>query len=141
MFFYIEPEVAGGLGPNSVLHREIGRPLNVSKLHYVFDGWLGDALLETTPCFIVTDKARRMIETEKLSGVGFGDVEVSRSGEFDDLHPTLELPHFWWMKVNSASFDEDFGLTSDLRLAVSERAMATLRAAGIVHALVEPANR
>ncbi|MEA3058034.1 MAG: hypothetical protein QOF34_849, partial [Sphingomonadales bacterium] len=101
----LEPEVAGGLGPNSVLHREVGRPLIVGKLHYVFDGWLGDALLETTPCFIVTDEARKAIESDRLSGVCFADVEVGHSGEFEDLYPGRNLPHFWWMKVFSAPFD------------------------------------
>jgi uncharacterized repeat protein (TIGR02543 family) len=123
------------------LHREVGRPLIVGKLHYVFDGWLGDALLTTTPCFIVTDTARNAIESNLLSGVCFADVEVGRSGEFDDLYPECELPHFWWLKVGNAAFKEDFGLTPDLRLVVSAQALETLRAAGIDHAIVESATR
>lgn len=59
MFFRIEPEVAGGVGPNSELHRENGK-LIVTRLNYEFDGWLGDGLLETTACYIVTDDGQRL---------------------------------------------------------------------------------
>lgn len=40
-FFALEPEVAGGLGPNTVMDRSV-HPPRVSHLHYVFDGWMGD---------------------------------------------------------------------------------------------------
>ena len=33
--------------------RHPGRVAAVHKLHYEFEGWLGDELLESTPCFIV----------------------------------------------------------------------------------------
>ncbi|PTQ58800.1 hypothetical protein C8J45_1183 [Sphingomonas sp. PP-CE-3G-477] len=49
MFFYLEPEVAGGIGPHSELHREDGR-LVVTRLNYQFDGWLWmRSALETPP--------------------------------------------------------------------------------------------
>jgi hypothetical protein len=50
-----------------------------------------------------------------------------------------ELPPFRWMIVDGAAFQHDFGMADDLRLVVSERALGTLRAVGIDHALVEPA--
>lgn len=137
MFFSVEPEVAGGIGPRSELHRDGGRLL-VTRLNYQFDGWLGDALLETTPCFILTDAARRLIEAAELTGVGFSDVEISRSGIFTDLHGDRRLPHFWWMIVHGRAEADDFGMSGDLMLIVSQQALATLRAAGIAHANIEP---
>jgi hypothetical protein len=56
VFYYIEPEVAGGLGPKSETRRG-NRRLVVTRLNYTFDGWLGDALIESTPCFILTERA------------------------------------------------------------------------------------
>lgn len=137
MFFYLEPEVAGGIGPNSELHRENGR-LVVTRLNYEFDGWLGDALLETTPCFIVTNEARQMIERAALTGVSFSDVEVTRSGLFTDLYGDKVLPHFSWMNVQGEPEADDFGMASDLRLVASERALFILRQAGLTHAEIEP---
>ena len=51
-YVYIEPEVAGGLGDHTVMDRSVHPPI-VSKLHYQMEGWLGDALLESFPVFIV----------------------------------------------------------------------------------------
>ncbi len=54
-YYVVEPEVAGGCGPHSVVDQQHGRP-KVLRLHYVFEGWLGDDLLESTPCFIILNK-------------------------------------------------------------------------------------
>jgi len=128
----------GGIGPKSETLREHGA-LVVTRLNYEFDGWLGDALLESTPCFIVTDDARQLVEAADLSGVHFADVEVTGSPTFADLYPTRELPSFRWMVVDGTLHRDDFAIAHDKRLVVAERALATLKAAGIDHAIVEPA--
>src|SRR5437870_3724604 len=53
-FYYVEPEVAGRLGPNSVLDTTVHPPV-VSRLEYEFSDWLGDGIVETFPCYIVTE--------------------------------------------------------------------------------------
>lgn len=133
MFYYIEPEVAGGIGPNSDTHRENGE-LVVTRLNHEFSGWLGDALLESTPCFVVTDNARQMIENAELSGVSFGDVEITRSSMFIDLYGERELPRFHWMHIEGRPKADDFGMSDDLRLIVSGAALEILKRAGINHA-------
>lgn len=135
MFFYVEPEVAGGLGPRSIVHRAEGK-LIVTRLNYEFDGWLGDPLLETTPCFIVSDKLRQAIEARALTGASFADVEVTRSATFSQLYPALQLPMFWWLVVNGTPFEDDFGLAADLRLVASKRALVELQNEGMKHAIV-----
>lgn len=137
MFFYVEPEVAGGIGPNSELHRENDK-LVVTRLNYEFDGWLGDAVLESTPCFIATDRARQMIEKATLSGVSFGDVEITRSDMFVDLYGEKEMPQFHWMLIDGQPETDDFGMANDLRLVVSGRALDILKRAGIDHAEITP---
>ncbi|MEO6382540.1 MAG: hypothetical protein ABIO35_11210 [Nitrobacter sp.] len=137
MFFYFEPEVAGGIGPNSEMHRENGK-LVVTRLNYEFSGWLGDAVLESTPCFVASEDARQMIEKAALSGVAFSDVEITRSGMFDDLYGERALPQFHWMIIDGQPKDDDFGMANDLRLVVSERALDVLKCAGVDHAEIEP---
>ncbi len=139
MFYYVEPEVAGCIGPRSETRRQADA-LVVTLLNYEFDGWLGDALLESFPCFIVTDAAREALEVTGLRGITFADVEVTQSPTFAELHPTLELPTFRWMIVHATARQDDFGIAADNRLIVSERALGTLKAAGIDHAIVEPAE-
>ncbi|GAA3909116.1 hypothetical protein GCM10022276_29230 [Sphingomonas limnosediminicola] len=111
MFYYIEPEVAGGLGPKSETRRDDGR-LVVTRLNYEFDGWLGDALVETTPCFILTESGCEAIQAAALTGVRFADVEVSCSPTFTELYPTRDLPPFRWMIVDGAPGQDDFGWSS-----------------------------
>jgi hypothetical protein len=136
MFSYIEPEVAGGIGSKSETHRENGK-LVVTRLNYEFIGWLGDAVLESTPCFVASEDARQMIEKAALSGVAFGDVEVTRSGMFDDLYGERELPQFHWMIIKGEPKADDFGIANDLRLVVSKRALDILKCAGVNHAEIE----
>lgn len=54
--YYVEPEVAGELGPGSVVDSSVHPPV-VSRLEYVFTDWLGDCIVETFPCYIVTADA------------------------------------------------------------------------------------
>jgi hypothetical protein len=132
-YYVVEPEVAGGFGERTEIDRSSGK-MNVKKLHYQFDGWLGDHLLESTPCFIVSEQMAREIEREKLIGVEFDGVEVTRSDQFRDLYPDRQLPTFIWLKVNGTPGRDDFGIARGLRLVVSNRALELLKRIGISHA-------
>ncbi len=99
-YYILEPEVAGGFGPNAILDDPSGHPPRVREFHYEFSGWLLDPLLETTGCFIVTESLKQKIEALQLTGMAFGQVEVSKSREFEDVYPDRELPSFAWLKIN-----------------------------------------
>jgi len=45
MFKYIEPEVACGLGEKTQMDSSVHPPI-VSKLHFVFEDWLGDDIIK-----------------------------------------------------------------------------------------------
>lgn len=132
-YYVIEPEVAGGFGENTEIDRSSGR-MEVKKLHYKFDGWLGDQLLESTPCYIVSEQLAIEIDREKLSGAEFDEVEVTVSDQFADMYPNREIPKFVWLKVTGTPGEDDFGIASGLRLTVSERALNLLKQIGISHA-------
>lgn len=136
MYFYIEPEVSGGFGDNAVIDTSI-HPPKVSKLHYQFDGWLGDDLLETFPCHIVSESLAKKIESAELNGYKFDDVEISKSEQFEELYPGKELPKFYWLKVTGVAGKDDFGIAEDYRLTVSEKALEVLKKGKIDEADVE----
>ena len=77
-YFYIQPEVAGGFGENTVLDTSVHPPI-VSRLHYELDGWLGDVLLETFPCFIITKDAKTKLQSIGATGIRLDDVEITTS--------------------------------------------------------------
>jgi hypothetical protein len=139
IYYFVEPEVAGGWGPNTVATRQVGRPTLVTQLHYVFDGWLGDELLESTPCFIATERLARTLSDAKLTGFLVGDVEVSRSSQFLELHGDVGLPNFVWLKIDGKPGSDDLGIGGDMRLVVSQTALDLLQTAGIAQAVVIPA--
>jgi hypothetical protein len=92
-FYIIEPEVAGGLGENTVMDRTT-HPPKVSKLHYKFDGWLGDVLLESIPCYIATKEVVQKLKIIHPTGVDCCNVEITSSEQFHDIQPNSKLPEF-----------------------------------------------
>jgi hypothetical protein len=125
MYYYIEPEVAGGLGNDTVIDASVHPPI-VTKLEYQFEGWLGDEVLETFPCFIVTDAVAREITGLKLTGFSLGSVKVSKSESFEEVAPSMLLPSFFWLKVEGEAGMSDFGIAKDYRLVVSDKAKVAL---------------
>lgn len=138
-FFYVEPEVAGGLGENTVLDRSTHPPV-VIRLHYYFGGRPKGVLLETFPCFIVTEAARQALQKSGATGARFDTVEVTRSPVFDELHPGAQLPPFVWLRPEGEPGRDDIATTEDGRLVVSARVLELLWKLGIANALVEPAD-
>ncbi len=132
-FFLIEPEVAGGFGDGTIFEDVRARPPRFSKFDYEFTVWLGDPILETIGCFIVTDALRKKLEENCASGISFGPVEISRSDIFDEFYPNLLLPKFVWMKVHGESGRDDFWLSEKCILVVSERMLSVLKEAGMAH--------
>ena len=132
-FTVLEPEVAGGLGPKTVLDPSVHPPL-IKRLHYEFEGWLGDDLVESFPCFVVSERLARELQQSSLAGFVLDDVKVTTSPEFDELHPELRLPKFRWLRITGIAGRDDFGLGKDHRLVASEAAMGVLSRFKIEHA-------
>jgi len=136
MFYYIDVEVAGGLGDNTIANTNV-HPPEVSKLHYQFDGWLGDDILESFPCYIVTDKLKDLLESAKLSGFQFADVEISFSEQFFSNSLGNKLPNFHWLKIFGVAGQEDIGISKDFRLVVSKKSLEVLQQCVLEQADVE----
>lgn len=136
MYKLIEPEVAGGLGEETEMDNSTFPPL-VKNLHYEFDGWLGDDILESFPCYIVTESLRKGIESDHLTGVNFDEVYISKSENFSELYPNKELPVFFWMKINGEPNRDDFFINEENTLAISDKAYLLLKNYNISQADIE----
>jgi len=134
-YYFVEPEVAGGLGESTVMDRSVHPPV-VSRLAYRLDGWLGDVLLESFPCFILTEDAKVALQAGGFTGVRFEPVEISTSEEFRELSGSQMLPGFVWLVIEGMPGHDDFGLAPDHRLVVSARALGTLKGLGLAHASI-----
>jgi len=103
-------------------------------LHYEVDGWLGDDLLQSFPCFIVTDRLAHALRRSDLTGCSLAAVEVTKSSKFNDWNPGKELPGFFWLRITGRAGVDDFGISEDRRLVASTRAMDVLRPFNLDHA-------
>jgi hypothetical protein len=135
-YYFIEPEVAGGLGPNTIADKSVHPPL-VTYLNYQFDGWLGDAILESYPVFIIVEDAKSALLRNSITGVRLDEVEVTTSEQFKDIYPDKKLPRFAWLQIIGRAGEDDFGIAADNRLVISERALDVLKQFNISHAVIE----
>jgi hypothetical protein len=135
-YYILEPEVAGSLGKWTVINRGV-HPPDVKTLDYEFDGWLGDVLLESFPCFIATIDAVKELQSLPATGVRFDDVRITKSVQFQEMYPDRVLPTFKWLKVSGQAGIEDMGLAGDLRLVVSDRVLNALKPLGLSNAVIQ----
>lgn len=135
-FFKLQPEVAGGLGARTIMDTTIHPPA-VSVLEYEFDGWLGDDLLESFPCFIVSERLKNLLDENTFTGYAFDSVIISRSETFDELYPETILPEFHWLKVEGKAGIEDVGFSELNHLVVSESVLKVLLQANLKNCLTE----
>lgn len=136
-YYLLRPEVAGGLGPQSKVDTSVHPPV-VTRLHFVVESWLGDDLVETFPCFLVTERLADALRESGFSGFRMGQAETSFEGgpPRSGLSPGKE--GFLWLKVHGVASRSDIGITPDAQLVVSERVLQLLRRYTLSHCEVAP---
>lgn len=120
--YTVEPEVAGSLGDKTQGDFSKHPPI-IEKLHFQFDGWLGDDLLESFPCFVVTSSFAEALSSSKLTGFELQQVVITVSDTFEEVCGSKVLPSFSWLKVCGVSGEDDFSLNEDGIFLASESAM------------------
>lgn len=136
-YYVIRPEVAGGLGEDTEIDHSSHPPI-ISKLHYYFDDWLGDAIVESFPVFLVTAEAGQEIEQNGLTGGPLDVAKITTSELFEDLNPTRTLPEFLWLKAYGTPGRDDIGIMADGTLVLSGRAKEIFEKLGMGNAEVYP---
>ena len=112
-YFNIKPEVPAGFGEKTVFNDSIGQE-DVSKVHLVFDGWLGDDLLTTSPIFYVTEKLAIALKGEKFSGLlKIESIEFNKSENFEEFYPDRVLPNFFVLRINGVPLKDDIGIATE----------------------------
>ena len=131
-YFLLDPEVAGGLGKNSKLDTSV-HPPRVLRLHYEVDAWLGDDLVQSFPSYLVARRMWERLGSLKPTGVATAAAEITASDEFRELNPGRVVPQFVWLKVSGAPGKDDFGLTANAGLVVSERVLKEMKSGQLEH--------
>jgi hypothetical protein len=126
--YTLRAEVAGALGPQSVLDTSTNPPV-VSRLHYDFVSWLGDDIVASFPCNIVTEALATAIVEEGLTGADIDEVVVTKNPHFERFFPDTValLPEWKWLRPTGQPHHSDFWQDEQGVLIVSERALKLLR--------------
>jgi hypothetical protein len=129
--YMLEPEVAGGLGPHTVMTTNV-HPPQVEHLHYEVEGWLGDELLESTPCFLISPEAAAALEQAGCTGLRTADAEVTIT---PDAAPAVDsrVTGFLWLQPQGQPGRDDVAVDATASLVVSERALEVLRGFRLEH--------
>lgn len=122
-YYSVEPEVAGRA---TVERRAESRP----TLTYVFDGWRGDALLESYPHVVVTEQLATELDRARLDGYEFGPATTEASETFRRLYPDQTPPSCRWLRVDGEAGCDDVGTDADGILVVSEDALDRIERVG-----------
>lgn len=135
-YFTIEPEVAGHLGEATLLDRSTHPPV-IHRLHYEFDDWLGDDIVEAFPAYLVTNRLRQLLENECITNIQFRNCVCTVSPQYKEWNEGSPLPEFWWLQLCGSGGSDDIGLVPPARLVVSEKVLRLFRTTRIPHADVK----
>jgi len=104
-------------------------PPVVSRLHYDFVSWLGDDIVATFPCNLVTEALAKAIVDEGLTGAQIDHVTVTKNPQFERFFPdtVASLPEWKWLRPTGQPHESDFWQDDQGILIVSERALKLLR--------------
>lgn len=125
-YHVLAPEVAGGLGPRTVMDAGVHPPA-VSRLHYEVEGWLGDDLLESFPCFVISPEAAVALQHAELTGVGIGDADVTVAPGAEGLADD-RVTRFRWLRPTGTPGTDDVAIDAAAHLVFSDRALQVLQA-------------
>jgi hypothetical protein len=109
----------------------------VSRVDFIFDGCLGDELIESFPVFLVSDALAKVLDSTELTGYLLREADISVSEQFLELYPNASTPHFVWLDVVGDYCLDDFSLDSRARLIVSDRAYQVLLTVRLEHCEIE----
>jgi hypothetical protein len=136
-YYTLEPEVSGGLGEGTVMDSTV-QPPRVESLHYEFADWLGDDLVESFPCYLVSKPLAARLTAANLGGFQLRDVAVTLTDEAEEQLGDTSLPDFYWLDVIGTAGHDDIGTTPAGQLVVSDQGLALLREFNIDNCDVEP---
>jgi hypothetical protein len=135
-FHVLEPEVAGELGDQAVCDYSV-KPFKVVKLQFRFTVWLGDDLLTAHPCFIVTERLRKAMESFAGTGYSFETLDIEIPEDFYEISDVDALPPFHWLKLNGQAGIDDAGYSPKWKtLVVSDRLLRILQSCNIANCLI-----
>lgn len=148
ILYFLEPEVSGGHGEQTIYGTEEdiakeGISGDIKFLHYEFEGWLGDDLLESTPAFIISSNLEDELRKSECKDYKLEKCLITMSDVFMELYPNKEFLYFvrfiplGTVEIVGGNFNNwsghDFCLSPKGELVVTKKALDFLNQFSIKH--------
>lgn len=137
MFYKIKPECPAQMGKETKFDKNF-TPWKITKLHLVFDVWMGGDLLKESPCFYVTERFLDKINIEEISGLkSIKSAKVTSSETFKNLYPNRTLPNCFQLEIDGSPGVDDIGITAPSQLIISEKFLHLLKKVDMSNSRIE----
>ena len=90
------------------------------------------------PCYIATRRLADALAELRPSGVRCDRLKVTKAEQFDLIHDDPVLPEFVWCVVDGTAGVDDFGMSSEHMLVVSDRVLAVMRTFSLANCGISP---
>lgn len=130
-YLLLQPEVAGGLREQTTMDASVHPPV-VTQLHYEVLDWLGDDLLESFPCFLISPEAAAALTAAGMRSFALADALITLEPQMEDLYDHRVLT-FRWLQPTGQPGVDDIALDERAHLIVSENAWNVLSTFSIAH--------
>jgi hypothetical protein len=130
MFYKLNPQYCGVFGRKTLHAGELTDiPPVIYRLHGEFNVYPDDELVEVSGQYLGTAQLGEALKAlqPRASGLYVDDVTFSTTLDFRRNYPGKELPDLKWFKITGKAGIDDFGLSKDYQLVVSDRAFKELQ--------------
>jgi hypothetical protein len=130
MFYKLNPQYCGVFGRKTLYAGELTDiPPVIYRMHGEFNVYPDDELVEVSGQYLGTAPLGEVLKAlqPRATGLYVDDVTVTTTLDFRRNYPGIELPNLKWFKITGKAGVDDFGLSKDHQLVVSDRVFKELR--------------
>ena len=130
MFYKLNPQYCGVFGRKTLYGGALEDiPPVIYRLHGEFNIYPDDELVEVSRQFIGTVELAESIKAlqPRTTGLYVDEVTVTTTPDFRRNYPGKELPELKWFKITGKAGIDDFGMSKDYQLVVSDRVMKEMK--------------
>ena len=130
MFHKLNPQYCGVFGRKTLYAGELTDiPPVIYRLHGEFNVYPDDELVEVSGQYLGTAPLGEALKAmqPRATGLYVDDATVTTTFDFRRNYPGKELPNLKWFKITGKAGIDDFGMSKDHQLVVSDRIFRELQ--------------
>jgi hypothetical protein len=130
MFYKLNPQYCGNFGRKTLYGGELTDiPPVIYRLHAEFNIFPDDDLVEISRQYLGTTELAEFIKAlqPRVTGLYVDEVILTTTFDFRRNYPGKELPDLKWFKITGKASKDDFGMSAEYQLVVSQRVLQEIK--------------